>query len=157
MKLNQYDINISAPDLMCICVDSRRNSDIGGRIYHKSSSEPILFFSIAQMLKEMEQLCDRIGYPQAAVRSRTFCEKRTGHREKEAELVMETEKDILENNGEAATFVVHIQYRQNATWQGKVTWADKKKSCNFRSALELLKLIDSALEDEEQNEAGADE
>ena len=36
--------------------------------------------------------------------------------------------------------------RQNATWQGSVTWVEKKEKQQFRSALELLKLIESALE-----------
>lgn len=33
------------------------------------------------------------------------------------------------------------------TWQGKVTWAEKNRSQYFRSALELLKLMDRALLD----------
>ena len=41
------------------------------------------------------------------------------------------------------TFVVHIISQENATWQGQVTWAEKNKTVPFRSALELLKLIDS--------------
>lgn len=45
-----------------------------------------------------------------------------------------------------ATFIVHVQYRQNATWQGQVTWAEKEKIQSFRSALELIKLMDSALD-----------
>lgn len=49
--------------------------------------------------------------------------------------------------GEKATFVVQIQYRQNATWQGRVVWAEKNEAKQFRSALELIKLIDSALEE----------
>ncbi|MCI8402048.1 MAG: hypothetical protein HFI38_08205 [Lachnospiraceae bacterium] len=49
-----------------------------------------------------------------------------------------------------ATFLVHIQYRNNATWQGQVTWVDKKKTMSFRSALELLKLIDSTGEEDSQ-------
>ena len=34
---------------------------------------------------------------------------------------------------------------QNATWQGSVTWVDENKVQNFRSALELLKLIDGVI------------
>jgi len=49
------------------------------------------------------------------------------------------------------TFVIQIQHRQHATWQGTITWVDKEKSVNFRSALELLKLIDGSLDDEEVN------
>ena len=55
------------------------------------------------------------------------------------------------------TFIVNIKYRENATWQGEVVWADKKQKKYFRSALELLKLIDGALdgdsEEEEKNES----
>lgn len=45
------------------------------------------------------------------------------------------------------TFVVQILDSQNATWQGTVTWTEGKQSRPFRSALELLKLIDSSLEE----------
>ncbi len=52
------------------------------------------------------------------------------------------------------TFVVQILSQQNATWQGRVTWTDKNQVQNFRSALELLKLIDGALEEKENREKG---
>ena len=42
------------------------------------------------------------------------------------------------------TFVVS---QQNSTWQGSVTWTEEKKVQNFRSALELLKLISGALDE----------
>ena len=45
------------------------------------------------------------------------------------------------------TFIVKILNRQHSTWQGTVTWVEKQKVQNFRSALELLKLIDGALEE----------
>ena len=45
-----------------------------------------------------------------------------------------------------SSFVVRIQGAENSTWQGSLLWADKKLKQNFRSALELIKLIDSALE-----------
>lgn len=43
------------------------------------------------------------------------------------------------------TFVVNICYCENNTWQGYVVWAEKNKKEYFRSALELMKLIDGAL------------
>ena len=45
------------------------------------------------------------------------------------------------------TFVVKIVSQQNSTWQGSVTWTEGKKVQNFRSALELLKLISGALDE----------
>ena len=47
------------------------------------------------------------------------------------------------------TFVIHVSHCDNATWQGEVTWAEANKKKSFRSALELIRLIDGALEVDE--------
>lgn len=47
------------------------------------------------------------------------------------------------------TFILTVYDRKNATWQGSLTWVDKNEKQQFRSALELLKLIESALDEEE--------
>lgn len=52
------------------------------------------------------------------------------------------------------SFIVKILDRQNFTWQGSVTWVEKQKVQNFRSALELLKLIDGALDEESGMKGG---
>ena len=44
------------------------------------------------------------------------------------------------------SFVINIKYRQHASWQGTILWADQKKTANFRSALEMLQLISGALD-----------
>jgi len=44
-----------------------------------------------------------------------------------------------------SVFFIQITDTQNASWQGTITWADGRKAENFRSALELIKLIDSAV------------
>ncbi|MCR4694790.1 MAG: hypothetical protein K5773_05680 [Pseudobutyrivibrio sp.] len=49
-----------------------------------------------------------------------------------------------------ATFVVHVNKTENKTWQGQVTWADRDEKANFRSAMELVNLIDAALEADEK-------
>lgn len=48
------------------------------------------------------------------------------------------------------TFILQILSKQNATWQGTLAWVDKKKTQNFRSALELMKLIDGALSEDKE-------
>ena len=50
-----------------------------------------------------------------------------------------------------SAFVIRILDRQNATWQGTVTWADRNETQPFRSALELIRMIDSALQQEDEN------
>ena len=43
------------------------------------------------------------------------------------------------------TFIVKVEHCENETWQGHVTWAEENKSVHYRSALELIKLIDGAM------------
>ena len=54
------------------------------------------------------------------------------------------------------SFIVDITHQQNASWQGTVTWVDKNKTQSFRSALELIRLIDSTIESEQKQEWGDD-
>lgn len=49
------------------------------------------------------------------------------------------------------TFIVKIHECQNATWQGSVLWVEEQEEQYFRSALELLKLIDGAVSGDEEN------
>ena len=50
------------------------------------------------------------------------------------------------------TFIINIRYNQNATWQGDVKWVQGQKSQTFRSALELIHLLDSAVADNPYHE-----
>lgn len=45
-----------------------------------------------------------------------------------------------------ATFIVQVQYCENSTWQGEVKWVEHDEGMHFRSMLELVKLMDSAIE-----------
>ncbi|MBE5826084.1 MAG: hypothetical protein E7307_05540 [Butyrivibrio sp.] len=43
------------------------------------------------------------------------------------------------------TFLIKVTDCQNGSWQGKVVWADKERAAHFRSALELIKLMDEVV------------
>ena len=55
-----------------------------------------------------------------------------------------TEKDQKTNSKEH-TFVIEVKSTQNYTWQGTVTWTQGQKKVAFRSTLELIRLLDSAV------------
>ena len=55
------------------------------------------------------------------------------------------------------TVIIKVMDQQNATWQGSVTWVDEQREQYFRSTLELLKLIDGALEKRNDDEENSDE
>ena len=49
----------------------------------------------------------------------------------------------------SATFTIQIKFTRNATWQGSITWIEGRKTQNFRSELEMLKLMSEAAESED--------
>ena len=55
----------------------------------------------------------------------------------------------MADNGKEATFVVRVNKCENGSWQGQVTWADRDEKINFRSAMELINIMDAALDSEE--------
>ena len=63
------------------------------------------------------------------------------------ELISEEKREDSqrETGGSKGTFEISVKFMQNSTWQGQIHWVDKNKKQNFRSALEMLKLMDEAL------------
>ena len=59
---------------------------------------------------------------------------------------IDTQRDIGSTRG---TFEISVKFMQNSTWQGQIHWVDKNLKQNFRSALEMLKLMDEALAETE--------
>ena len=44
------------------------------------------------------------------------------------------------------SFMIDIKSGQGATWQGNLKWIEKDETIPFRSVIELLTLMDSAIE-----------
>ncbi|WP_195268142.1 hypothetical protein [Eubacterium sp. 1001713B170207_170306_E7] len=60
------------------------------------------------------------------------------------------EKIINENN---QTFILEIKSTRNNTWQGTILWVQTQQKVAFRSALEAIKILDSALTSQKNVEA----
>jgi hypothetical protein len=50
----------------------------------------------------------------------------------------------MSQNGKG-TFIIKVEHCDKQTWQGEVLWADERKREKFRSALELLTLMNEAI------------
>ena len=44
-----------------------------------------------------------------------------------------------------STYIVKIMQTQNKSWQGSITWVDKNETQYFRSALELIHMINDTV------------
>ena len=121
-----------------VCVDSYHDGVLAGRLYNQAVSEALSFHSTVQFLLQMEDLLDQMQFPQPFHAVRSFGElppKPSG----------QVSRDAAQPAGEKATFVLKVFFRQNTSWQGSITWTETGLDQNFRSALELLFLIDDAL------------
>lgn len=147
-----------------ICIDEFHISSWKGRIYTLLNNEEIRFQSTDELLVIMGLFWDKLGYPQESTISRSFVGSKQSQLQRQTEEFFQIlypkdgtrdkvkvemmEDDMNNKQGDKGTFLVRIQYRQNASWQGHVTWVEENKTVPFRSALELLKLIDSTQNDD---------
>ncbi|MCL1858670.1 MAG: hypothetical protein FWF92_05495 [Oscillospiraceae bacterium] len=60
-------------------------------------------------------------------------------------MTINEEKDLINSE---SSFLVKIKYRQNSSWQGTVQWIETGKIQNFKSCLELIRLMDIAVNSE---------
>lgn len=52
----------------------------------------------------------------------------------------------MEENLRGKAFVVNIDNTEDGTWHGRITWLATNETVCFRSAFEMVHLIDSALD-----------
>lgn len=119
-----------------VCVDSYEHGVLRGRFYNPYTHKGQSFESLTDFLLKTEQMMDEMELPKAFTATRTFTmppKKPT------------CEADSNGDPGKCATFALRILFRQNASWQGSVTWVERKQEQSFRSVLELVFLFDSAL------------
>ena len=62
---------------------------------------------------------------------------------------IDSQRDVGSTKG---TFEISVKFMQNSTWQGQIHWVEKNLKQNFRSALEMLKLMDEALAEADDGE-----
>lgn len=120
-----------------VCVDSCNDGVLEGRLYNPYLPEGRSFRSLTAFLKEMSNILDQMDFP------RSYTEKRTFLPDRHSQAPPALRQD---QTGQKATFAIRILFRQNASWQGSVTWLEGRQEQSFRSALELIFLISSALE-----------
>jgi len=127
-----------------LCIDTYQEDEPAGRIYTPNSEKGVQFRGLTAFFRQMEAALDTMDLPQSFTVMRTF--GRNPVRESEAL------SGTGVREGSLATFLIRILFRQNASWQGSVTWLEGGQSQSFRSALELILLMDSVLKQDENEE-----
>lgn len=129
-----------------VCVDSYDQGVLKGRFYN-AYWDTESFDSLTQFLIKMETLMEDIQMPQSYTVTRAF-----------SPMILPPENSPGPNRvtkGSKATFEIQILFRQHTSWQGVVIWLDQQLEQSFRSVLELVVLMDSALRKPEGRDAAA--
>lgn len=125
---------------LVVAVSSYENRELHGVVHLPVDGRYVPVRSTCELLAAMETLYDSHAFPMATTISRSF-KRRKSVRDRKLGNSM---KEQFEQAGKAK-FIVHVQFRQNATWQGTIQWVEKGLTQRFRSTFEMLKLMDEAL------------
>ena len=142
---NQKECYIGSPAGIVFCVNGYKEGKTTGYFYHAYSQDGVEVTSMEGLLFSMERLFDEIGFPFPGTNQRTFKKEKEIKSRKERVIKVMKDEELLKKHGDMGTFIIRVQHRQNSSWQGLVTWAEENKTVSFRSALELIKIIDEVI------------
>ncbi len=120
-----------------------------GTICQSLQEYEITFSGIDDAIFKIDRILDKSGYTQSPSELRSFSENK---KETDKNIDIDYRDTIIlknEENQQINCFIIDIKYRQNSSWQGCLTWrnhSEEPKKQNFRSVLELMKLIHSSFE-----------
>ena len=141
----QVQVNLSAPNLVNICVDQNEHDRLSGRLYHCYCEEALNFSDLIELLRILDNFFDAISFPQASTKTRSFVERETlPNRGKRPEKVKEQER-VISYRGNLGTFITGIKFRQNSTWQGEIFCVETGEKHSFSNTLNFIKRIDQVL------------
>ena len=123
-----------------IYVDSYDNHVPVGHFHVASNPETTPFNSLSRLLIDINDYLDKEKFPQSFTELRKF--------RVPAKVTESAAGAFGIKKGGKATFAIRLLFRQNASWQGSVSWLEGQREEAFRSVLELLFLIDSAISEE---------
>lgn len=127
--------NPAGRSAVIVRVTSYKDKCMKGTFSGMGIEKPLPFSSFTQLVLMMDDHMDKENCPQRGSQPRTF-------QMQERSL---TGAAQAENSNALATFQISVLFRQNSSWQGTLVWADQKMDAQFRSVLDLIRLMDSAL------------
>ncbi len=141
---------IGTPNGMVLCVGRSGSGTIEGYLYHGYSAEGIPFRGYEAIIRIAEDFFNALGFPYKGTGDRDIHGRTHNYRKKEGMTRVMKDEDLLQQHGDMGTFVIRVQHRQHSSWQGRVTHMENDRTVYFRSALELIKIIDGTLDEAER-------
>lgn len=140
---------------MVLCFSSWEHGVACGELWSFCFQKPRRFCGLDQLLFTVEAMLDEIGRSPPAWQMRTLTDKPRRRGAAGAQKPAPSPDrpppyygpdGLTCKRGRLCTAVVRVQYRQNASMQGRLLVYPARRPVSFRSALELLHLLRDALE-----------
>ena len=137
--------NSSQYSVVRICIDRLEDYDFYGRL--ESGILGIFpFHGAIELLRYLYRFYNKIGFPESTFQFRSFGPgilplKKT----MSVSCLGKEEQKWTEEPGIMATFLLQMIFRQHATCQGWILWVEQDKRYEFKSTLELFRLMESLL------------
>jgi len=126
-----------------VMIETTENHDVAGTLYNDSYAFAIDFQGIRQMLSILDDFFDYVNFPQATHEKRSFSESPSRKEKHPPRGLREVSTEEMKDKQPA--FLLHVQFRQNSTWQGTLSWLPEQKTKRFRSELEMIGMIAETL------------
>ena len=144
-------------------VQKQPDGQMRGQIHNLYLEQHQSFSGLADAILQIDAMMDALGNPQAFTEHRRFgssaFKKKMNDSEPQKEAYKQwlqeertmvqqywKEQSLQPSSYDGQTFYIHVRFRQHSSWQGEVAWKQGKQKIPFRSVLELLHLLQSALE-----------
>lgn len=124
-----------------VYLDKNKDHEICGYLEHPAEDRLWRFDDTVTFIALHEMIFGQANYPQSSYELRAMDTRERGTKDMADKTI---EKKQAELN-DKPTFIINVQYRQNTTWQGTIKWVEGDIEKRFRSTLELIKLMDSAV------------
>ena len=119
---------------------SYENRNPVGVVRNLGYGKELYFENLTQLFLCVDYLMNMMDYPPETMMARSFYQDGEEASDWIEGRVAPKDAKVI------ASFKVDMLFRQNASWQGSLTWLEQELSAQFRSALELVFLLDSVLE-----------
>ena len=148
--------------MFMLCLNGEEAGTCTGTIHNLYQKERQSFVGLAEAVLKMDALLDYLECPYADTEKRSFAKldkklRNDSEEEREAyynwlyhgsrfvQQFWQPESFMPGTDGSLVLYV-QVRYRQHSSWQGEITWYNSQRKLCFRSVLEFLHLVQSALE-----------
>ena len=123
-----------------IRIVSQNQATLQGTIEHLASGESQQYRSLMELLNLIMDKLQECGSPQP-----TTAYANWGPGLQHQAVQGTSAEPLPPSRAKSPAFLIRVHYWQDTTWQGTVHWLDTNKPAKFRSALELMVLLQTAV------------